>query len=466
MERFKFLSKPSIPPPLDADFRPAVLANREFQHAVDTTTQSEPLIIGVERLDGSSSRYKTAVFSDGHPDFDQNLFYTERLVKFLLWQRGGWKVYIGGPERIGEHVQSIYSASGERKFDHEFMGRIYDHNFTVVTCRADQVPVRQEKEQSLGRHLNGNRIGFDLGASDLKVSAVVDGDAIFSTEIEWQPVEQTDPEYHRQRIQAALDLAASKMDHVDAIGGSSAGVHVNNRPMIASLYRGIPDEKFSRVRSMFLDIRDKIGVPLEVVNDGEVTALAGSMSLEDNGILGIAMGSSEAAGYVTLKGNITDWLNELAFAPVDFQPEAAVDEWSGDRGVGALYFSQQCVFRLAPKVGISIPVDLSNARKLKFVQEKLEAGTDQAELIWKTMGVYLGYTIAHYAGFYEIKHVLLLGRCTSGKGGGLILDEARKVLVREFPELAGQINLQLPSEKSRRVGQAIAAASLPELRGV
>jgi hypothetical protein len=33
----------------------------------------------------------------------------------------------------------------------------------------------------------------------------------------------------------------------------------------------------------------------------------------------------------------------------------------------------------------------------------------------------------------------------------------------EFPELAGQINVQLPDEKSRRVGQSIAAASLPEI---
>jgi predicted NBD/HSP70 family sugar kinase len=464
MERFKFLTKPGISPPLDMDFSPAVLANHKFQRAVETVSNTERLIIGVERLDGAFSRYEAKVFPEGHLDFEQNMYYVERIVKFLLWQRGGWKVYIGGPKQIGEHIRSVYSASGTRKFDFAFMGRIYDQNFTVITCTADQVPAEHEKEQSLGRNMEGNRIGFDLGASDLKVSAVVDGEAIFSTEIEWQPVEQTDPEYHRQRIQEALDLAAAKMGHVDAIGGSSAGVYVNNRPMIASLYRGIPEDKFGRIRSMFLDIREKMGVPLEVVNDGEVTALAGSMSLEDNGILGIAMGSSEAAGYVTLKGNITDWLNELAFAPVDYQPGAAIDEWSGDRGVGALYFSQQCVFRLAPEVGISIPEHLSNAQKLKFVQEKLEAGSDQAELIWETMGVYLGYTIAHYAEFYEITHVLLLGRCTSGKGGGLILENATKVLESEFPDLAKRIDLQLPSEKSRRVGQSIAAASLPKLR--
>jgi len=205
-------------------------------------------------------------------------------------------------------------------------------------------------------------------------------------------------------------------------------------------------------------------VPIVVVNDGDVTALAGAMSLEDTGVLGIAMGSSEAGGYVNLQGQITGWLNELAFAPVDYQPDAPVEvDWSGDAGIGSLYFSQQCVFRLAPKVGIEVPQGVPKAEKLKAVQAYLEDGHAGARQIWETMGIYLGYAIAHYADFYEIKHVLILGRCTSGKGGPLMVEHAHQVLSVEFPELAGRINLQLPDEKSRRVGQAIAAASLPEL---
>jgi predicted NBD/HSP70 family sugar kinase len=202
---------------------------------------------------------------------------------------------------------------------------------------------------------------------------------------------------------------------------------------------------------------------MEIVNDGDVTALAGSMSLEDNGVLGIAMGSSEAGGYVNLEGNITGWLNELAFAPVDYNPSAPVDEWSGDRGVGSLYFSQQCVFRLAPKVKINVPEELTKAEQLHFIQEKLEAGHEGAVKIWQTIGCYLGYAIAHYADFYELKHVLVLGRCTSGSGGKYILDGALEVLKTEFPELAARVIIQLPDEKSRRVGQSIAAASLPAI---
>jgi predicted NBD/HSP70 family sugar kinase len=262
---------------------------------------------------------------------------------------------------------------------------------------------------------------------------------------------------------AALKKAASKMPRVDAVGGSAAGVYVNNRVRVASLFRAVPRDRFDEVRDLFQRIRDQLGVPLEIVNDGEVTALAGSMSLEDNGILGIALGSSEASGYVTMAGNITGWLNELAFAPVDYSPGAPVDEWSGDKGCGASYFSQQSVFRLAPRAGIDVPVDVTNAEKLKLTQARLEAGHEGAIRIWQSIGCYMGYAVAHYADFYELKHVLILGRCTSGKGGQLIVDGASEVLKSEFPELAARITIQLPDEKSRRVGQSIAAASLPAI---
>ena len=463
MKKNDFLVVPQFLPPLDPNFRPAVLANHSFLESVKKSNRAVPLVLGLERAEGAFSRFETVVYDEAHSDSELNFFYIERLLKFLLWQRGGWRIFVGGPPSIGKYIQQVYDDAGLHDFDYHFMGRIYEKNFRVVSCNASEVPAEHEPERSLGRHLDGNRIGFDLGASDLKVSAVVNGNAIFSTEIEWQPRLQTDPKYHYEQIQAALDSAASKLPSVDAIGGSSAGVYINNRPMIASLFRGIPDKKFTQVQNMFLEISKEMNVPLEIVNDGEVTALAGSMSLEDNGVLGIAMGSSEAAGYITMDGNITDWLNELAFSPVDFNPNAPVDEWSGDKGVGVSYFSQKCIFRLAPRVGIQVPQDVSDAKKLKFVQQKLESGDEGAEKIWQSMGVYLGYAIASYADFYNIKHILILGRCTSGKGGPIMLERAKEVLAVEFPELAEKINIQLPDEKSRRVGQSIAAASLPEI---
>jgi predicted NBD/HSP70 family sugar kinase len=455
------LLEATVKPPLDAEFRPAVLENRNFQRRV------EPIgvraVIGLERSTGEFSRFETLVYPDGHADFELNFPYVERIVKFLLWQRGGHTVYIGGPGAIAEHIRSMYSVNGERNFDAHFMGTlVYEREFSIVGCTAEEVPASRETGKSLGRNLKGCRIGFDLGASDRKVSAVIDGEPIYSEEVIWEPRKNMDPEYHYREVMASLKSAASKMPRIDAIGGSSAGIYVDNRPMVASLFRGIPQEKFGYIKNMFLRIREEMGVPLEVINDGDVTALAGSMSIEDNGILGIALGSSEAAGYVNMQGHIMGWLNELAFAPVDYSPNAPVEEWSGDQGCGASYFSQQCVFRLASKAGIEIPAGMTDAERLKFVQEKLEAGDPGTLKIWESMGIYLGYGLAHYADFYDIKHVLILGRCTSGRGGDQLIEGVKNVFAAEFPELQ-KIELHLPDEKIRRVGQSVAAASLPVL---
>lgn len=460
-----FLTAPRYLPPLDEHFRPAALYNRAFRRAVEKSAGGGlPLVLAVERADSTRTVYPTRVLPESHPEAAANLFFAERLVKFLLWQAGGCKVYVGGPEPIAAHIRQAYSAGGARAFDAYFMGnQVYRQTFSVTHCRAEEVPPAHELEQALGRHLEGNRIGFDLGASDLKVSAVVDGKAIYSEEIIWEPRKQTDPAYHYTHIRDAIRQAAAQLPHVDAVGGSSAGVIIHNQPMVASLFRGIPEDKFGDVRSIFTRIREEMGIPLEVVNDGEVTALAGSMSLEVNSVLGTALGSSQAAGYVTPQGNITNWLNELAFAPVDYSPEAPLDEWSGDRGVGSQFFSQQCVFRLAPKAGIAIPEGITDAEKLKVVQSKLESGDSGAEKIWQSMGYAMGYAIAHYADFYQLSHVLILGRCTSGRGGALILENAEAVLQGEFPDLAAKIQIHLPDEKIRRVGQSIAAASLPEI---
>ncbi|MCC6153829.1 MAG: ROK family protein, partial [Candidatus Hydrogenedentes bacterium] len=305
------LVKPRFVPILDEGFRPAVLANHAFKKEVEAFGAGIPLVLGLERADGSVSRFESRVFPEGHARANANLMYVERIVKFLLWQRGGWKVYVGGPKSIGAYIAKCYSPEGARAFDYQFMGQdVYEHTFTVVSCNPEDVPAEKETTRPLGRHLDGYRIGFDLGASDRKVSAVVNGEAIFSEEVVWEPRKHSDPNYHYNEILAVLKSAASKMPRVDAIGGSSAGVIINSRPMIASLFRSVPKERFGEVHDIFLRIREEFGVPVEVVNDGEVTALAGSMSLEDNGVLGIALGSSEAGGYVTMDGNITGWLNE------------------------------------------------------------------------------------------------------------------------------------------------------------
>jgi predicted NBD/HSP70 family sugar kinase len=325
------------------------------------------------------------------------------------------------------------------------------------------VPPAKESSAARGGHLEGCRVGFDLGASDYKVAAVKEGEVVYSEEFPWNPKEQADPDYHYTHLSSGLKKAAAHLPRVDAIGGSSAGVIVDDKIMVASLFRAVPLDRFHRARNIFLRIRDEWGVPLAVANDGDVTALAGAMSLQANGLLGLSMGSSQAAGYLNPDGCMTGALNELAFAPVDYNPDADSDEWSGDRGVGVCYFSQQAVNRLLPAAGIDLPAQTSLPERLEQVQSLMAKGDPRAAKIYQTLGVYLGYTIPHYADFYSFRHMLILGRVTTGDGGGVMLNQARAVLEAEFPELAARIRVQIPDEKSRRVGQAVAAARLPAL---
>jgi predicted NBD/HSP70 family sugar kinase len=288
---------------------------------------------------------------------------------------------------------------------------------------------------------------------------------VFSEEVDWLPAVQSDPQWHFDQIMDSLKRAAAHLPRVDAIGGSAAGVYVANEVRVGSLYRCVPREVFaSRIRRMFFELQAAWGgVPFDVVNDGEVTALAGSMALHDNAVLGVAMGSSLAAGFVTPQGNITTWLNELAFVPVDYRENAPADEWSGDPGVGAQYFSQQAVGRLLKPAGIDLPADMPLPAKLEQVQKLMAAGDEGARKIYETIGVYFGYNIATYADFYEVRNLQVLGRVLTGSGGDLILETARRVLQAEFPEVAERIRYHIPDEKEKRHGQAIAAASLPAI---
>ena len=452
-----------LTPILDPDFLPAAVWNRTYRRRV-RESGGHPLTIALERGTGTSV-FETGILPHVGDCVDLNHRYVERALKFLLWQKGGYRITVAGNQRIAEYLRSVYSPIGARAFDVQFMSeRVYKQPFTIESCAIEDAPAPSEKTAALGRHLDGCRVGFDLGGSDRKCAAMIDGKVVFSEEVAWDPYYQTDPRYHFDGIDDSLRRAAAHLPRVDAIGGSAAGVYIDNEPRVASIFRGLSAEQFeSEARPMFHRLRERWNnVPFLVVNDGEVAALGASMALQDSAVLGISMGTSQAAGYVTPDGFITDWLNELAFAPIDYREDAPRDEWSGDDGVGAQYFSQQAVARLMPVAGIESPDDMPFAERLLRVQELMTAGDERAERVFQTIGTYFGYAIAQYADLYELRHVSVMGRVTSGAGGNVILAEARSVLETEFPEHA-QIQLHLPGEQEKRHGQAAAAATLPAL---
>ena len=460
-------STPKVRPSLDPEFLPASLWHRAYRELVAADAASRPFTIVLVRTDGAVFRRDSRVLSAGHPAAALTLTYAERLLKFLLWMKGGPQVLVAGADEIATALTKIYSPTGGRAFDWDFMGqKIFGRAFSVESSSFEALPETVETSLPMGRHLDGCRIGFDLGGSDRKAAALIDGEIVYSEEIAWDPYFQTDPSYHIEGVHDSLQRAAAHLPRVDAIGGSAAGVYVNNEVRAASLFRGVPAEAFEKhVRRMFFTLQERWrGVPFEVVNDGEVTALAGAMSMNDNAVLGVAMGTSLAAGYVTPAGNITPWLNELAFAPIDYRPDAPRDEWSGDIGCGVQYFSQQGVGRLAKRAGFIFPPALPLPEQLIEVQRAMTAGDARARAIYESIGVCFGYAIAHYADFYEVRNLLVLGRVTSGEGGEIILERAMAVLRAEFPALAESIQLRTLDEHNKRHGQATAAASLPALR--
>ena len=458
--------RPSQVPPLDTGFVPASLWNRAYREAVRANGGGERIALALRRTNGCVSVFHTEILPHSDRFAALSARYCERLLKFLLWQRGGHHVTVAGNPGLARYLADTYSESGDRAFDSAFMGdRVYGAPMTFDCVPYNRAPEPIEAETALGRHLGGCRIGFDLGGSDRKCSAIIDGDVIHTEEVAWDPYFQENPDYHLEGIDDILRRAAERLPRVDAIGGSAAGVYVNNEVRVASLFRGVKPELFERrVRRIFFDLQKRWNdVPFVVVNDGEVTALAASMALGANSVLGISMGTSQAGGYVTPEGKITDWLNELAFAPVDFRADAPLDEWSGDGGVGAQYFSQQAVARLLPLAGIDVPPDMPHAHQLEYAQDLLAAGNFRARQVFATIGTFLGYAVAHYADFYTLRHVLVLGRVTSGEAGDLILNAARAALTADFPDLADAIRLSLPDEQGKRHGQAVAAATLPAL---
>jgi predicted NBD/HSP70 family sugar kinase len=457
---------PLCKPQLDPEFVPAALWNREYLKAATAAPNSRKVRIGVDRPEGTTWIYETTLLPESADASADTLKYCERTVKFLLWAWGGSSVRISNAPDVVAYLQGVYAADGPRAFDYKFMGTTcFDEAFTIEN--ANDVEIQEVLPPATGGvgSLKGNRIGFDLGGSDRKCAAMIDGKVVFSEEIKWSPYFESDPAYHRAGIEECLKRAAAHLPSVDAIGGSAAGIYIYNEPRVGSLYRGIsPDDFQQSIRNLFHDLKsDWNNIPFEMANDGDVTAMAGAMAIDDSAVLGVSMGTSLAGGYINTSGSVTGWINELAFVPVDYREGVATDEWSGDDGCGVQYFSQQAVGRLLPLSGIEVSEGLGLPEKLEVVQQKMAQGDERAAAIYRTIGTYFGYTIAHFAEFYEFRHLLFLGRVSSGQGGEIIMAEARRVLDLEFPELSKTIAFQTPDEKTKRHGQAIAAATLPKL---
>ena len=421
-----------------------------------------------EREEGKVFRYDMPIPKRLDPAAAKKVSHVvERIAKFALWAAGGWKLYLSGPDAVVKPVAKAYAKKGARAFDFDFFSSIYGRPVEAVVVPQKKMPEFSEKLRQVKTVADGCRIGFDLGASDFKISALDKGKVVFSKEFPWDPRNNADPEYHYSKLTAGLKEAAASLPRVDAIGGSTAGVLVGQKMGLASLFRAVKEKnpsKFPEAQNLFYRIEKDWNVPFAVYNDGDVTALAGMISMDKKGILGVAMGSSEAVGYVDPKRRMTGRICELAFAPVDFNPAAPKDEWSGDYGVGAMAFSQQAVNWLAVENGFKFPKSMKLPERLKVVQAAMEKGDAKALKVYIQIGRFLAHAIPWYNEFYDYENMMILGRVTSGLGGEVILETAKTMLKDVYPEWAEKIDIFMPDEKARRLGQSVAAAQIPEIK--
>lgn len=440
----------------DKNFRPLSIEFENFQEEVKKT-DSEEVGFAVENGNCNYVRF-LKVFKDERLR-NRNYLILERLIKSALWIVGGYKIYLAAPEYLYRAVLKDYSQEGKRAFDVNFMTGVYEKPFEVIKVSKEDLPAEKTTVSEVKKVKDGFRIGFDAGGSDRKVSAIADGNIVYSEEVVWHPKLSKDWRYQYEEIKTAIKTAASKLPRVDSIGISTAGVVIDGRLTVSSLFIKVPREDFdNHVKNIYLNIADELGVPVKVVNDGDAAALAGAEAFSDVRLLGVAMGTSQAGGYVNEEGGLNGWLNELAFVPIDACKKAPMDDWSKDYGTGSKYFSQDGVIRLAEAAEIEFSKDLTPLVKLEKVQKVVENGNAAAKRIFEDIGVYLGYAIPWYAEFYKINRLLLLGRVTAKTCGKIILDAAKRVLTCEFQGRFKDLIVCLPDENFKRIGQSVAVA--------
>lgn len=495
--------KPSIVPPLEPGFLPVSLGDMCFERAAIESGSGFRVGIGYERENDLVARENTWILPRDHPNAYENAEYLIDRMNAGIVHNGCHTLWLSCPDDLATRIYREFSSSGPKRWVvQELSAASYDKPFEIKRVGFTDMPPQNEASAALSGGKEGYRIGFDLGASDRKVTAFIEGECVFQSITPWEPSGFTDPMEHYRCLATELDKAEEKLGgRVDSIGGSSAGVWVNNRLKIGSIAKGVVKGKSGHEKKAameyfnqcFVDnIARRYHVEPVIINDGNVTALAGYHALPDaTNVIGIALGSDEAGG-AAYRGAMDTKLYEWAFWRVDRALDAPMYPWTPDmppigQGLGGMYFSQKAYDRLYPAAGIAIGeiggADATIADRLKGLLHLVEIGDERAIQIPQTIGVELGYSIIPYVNACrhvshgrDVSHVMVLGRCMKGNAGNIIREEAENVLRAEFgrsynfqvinPESEAFVRL-VGAQKARdftELGQAGAAAFTPQTR--
>eukprot|EP00928_Gymnodinium_smaydae_P063127 TRINITY_DN467_c0_g1_i5.p1 TRINITY_DN467_c0_g1~~TRINITY_DN467_c0_g1_i5.p1 ORF type:complete len:533 (+),score=167.54 TRINITY_DN467_c0_g1_i5:55-1599(+) len=485
--------EPKIKAPLDAGFAPVVLAKREYRKAAQEC--KDTLYFALPRKNGCG-RGELKVFLEDDKRYQASVILAGVMIQEMIWMKGATSLQLCGPKGICAAVKADFSKGGAYAFEAETMPKCNgeaDKTFEVTIVDAiGSLPASKDTPEVCGKEANGNRLAFDLGKSDIKTVFVKDGEVLDSMETEWD-VTAVDPEYHFKMIVDAMNGTIERAKKkgagaIQAVGGSATGtVSSDNEATWCDIFPNVPADVYKeKVVDIFKRISNKVAgdVPLKVINDGEVTALAAVQKLtKENGgklignVMGISMGSSEGGGYADADGNLKGWFNELCYVKLDMNPSAPTDPWSKEahRGLSHMYLGQRGATKNAYKI-TEVPENYKyphpdmctikhedHAQCLKLIQKAMKDTPEKAADLYKTCGVYLGYALAQYVEHYKIEHVMILGRVSKGDGGDIMLKTASEVLNTEFPDIP-KIKFHTADDHFKAVGQCIAAAALPTIK--
>jgi len=477
---------PKVKAPLDPGFAPVVLAKREYRNAAKDC--ADTLHFALPRACGCA-RGELKVFPEDDERYQATVILAGIMIQESIWRCGASSLQLAGPASLCQTLKTAYSKGGTYEFEADVMPKANgtpDKVFevTVVAGPAD-LPAEKDTPQVCGKSAGGNRLAFDLGKSDIKTVAIKDGEVLDSAETEWD-VTNADPQYHFDAIVAAMkktiaNAEAKGFGKIEAVGGSATGtVSANNEATWCDIFPNVPQDVYKeKVVDIFKRIAKEVAgdVPLKVINDGEVTALAAFQRINKGNVMGISMGSSEGGGYANVDGNLMGWINELCYIKLDMNPEAPDDPWTkgAHRGLSHMYLGQRGATKNAYKI-CEVPDNYKyphpdmctikhedHAQCLKLIQKAMVDTPEKATDLYRTCGVYLGYGLAQYCEqHYKIDHVMILGRVSKGAGGDIMLKVAAEVLETEFPELP-KITFHTADDHFKAVGQCIAAAALPTI---
>merc|ERR1712232_721677 len=298
------------------------------------------------------------------------------MIQETIWRCGATGLQLSGPAKICECLKAAYGADGEFGFEAQTMPKCFgtpDAGFPVEVVGEGDLPAAKDTPQECGKDANGCRLAFDLGKSDIKTVAIKDGEVLDSKETEWD-VTNVDPQYHFDAIVAAMKSTIERAKEkgfgdIQAVGGSATGtVSGDNEATWCDIFPNVPPDVYKeKVVDIFKRIAKEVAgdVPLKVINDGEVTALAAVQKIGVGNIMGISMGSSEGGGYANADGNLMGWINELCYIRLDLNPRAPTDPWSkgAHTGMSHMYLGQRGATKLAAKAGVELPAEMKYPHK-------------------------------------------------------------------------------------------------------